>query len=357
MIDIDTYLSKEYPHLEAASFFDHKRFCPVSKSQIESVKTLGHKLHPSPHSSEEQSDYDRAIVLFREKMADMFGTNQVNYAVVIFPDCDTAINYIFESFPWKAGFNLSISNEFGIDVTPSLVFPKRFNVEVSPIEKTHSKSLICVPYNEKSLEKIHELRKGSSGTRYFLCDATPLCNYELPDLSSIPLDFVLLNMKQFCGVDMCVAMMKLESADLLVPLYYGGGAVAFSCARKMTHINFRSHTKRFENGTPAVLPLLSAFAGICIKEDINKMVNQKERIKTHTMLFYEAAKSTNKFQVEMVNDFTCTLATVDAEASWKFFIEKKVYFGLENGKLIATLSVLNSQKDIRRFLDVCDLLN
>jgi hypothetical protein len=75
-------------------------------------------------------------------------------------------------------------------------------------------------------------------------------------------------MTRICGIELCPALMQLEAAELLAPLFFGGGAVAFRCARTNIHRSFRAHSKRFENRTPPQLAIFCALDGIQVMDEL-----------------------------------------------------------------------------------------
>jgi hypothetical protein len=80
---------------------------------------------PSPHSSEEQSEFDRSLLLLRKKIACLFGVSLINYDVVVFGSAQSALDEIFEGFQWSRGSTFVIDASFTIDPTFSIQFAER----------------------------------------------------------------------------------------------------------------------------------------------------------------------------------------------------------------------------------------
>lgn len=354
---LDSLIAEEFPYLNGKGYFDYDRAAPISHSQIEKIKAVAMKIQPSPHSSEEQSAFDRSLTSIRETLADIFHSSQVSFAVVLFQTREAAIDSIFEGFPWKNGFSLTVLPNFHVDISSAVKFPTIYNAAIhDTIEKSIQKSLYCFEYDKETTETMINLRKSSSGTRYFLCDATKRGTFDLPDLSQIPFDFTLFSFKQICGADLTACLMRLESADMLVPLFYGGGAVSFSCIREFYHQNFKSHSKRFENGTPSMLPIFSAVTGLDLLQKMHKIGNLDERIKQIIENFKNVANS--YFEISAENDYTVIMSRegwTSTELQSKF-AENGVFFGIRDNSLVASFGMASRMQDVEVFHKTAQLL-
>lgn len=288
-INFEEYISSKYPQLSDTAFLDYNFTAPISTSQIQKIKSLSQKLIPSPHSSEEQSDFDRTISLLRSKIAELFSTNLINYSVILFQNREAAIDEIFESFPWNNGSHYIIHPNFDKNIkllestfnfahasgaNQILKESKDFTKDIKYVTKSGAHSLLLTSFydNQKSLDISKQYLKQGFGVHHVLFDATSAAPFHYPNLSTNSFDFVLLSFKKICGIDLCALLVKLQSAEQLKPQFYGGGAVAFSCARSLVHRNFKSHTKRFENGTPLLLSIFASYEGLV---DLTKFVNSE----------------------------------------------------------------------------------
>ena len=348
--DIDKILETEYNHLNGQAFFDYQKMAPISQSQIEKMKSFSVKIQPSPHSSEEQSSFDRSLTTIREKLADIFPSRHVSFATVLFPSRESAIYSIFEGFPWKNGFTLILNENFNVNLDEAMKFPTALNAQViqspNPSQKLNQKFLYCFTYEEDVFEQVETLRKTSDGTRFFLCDATKNGTFELPDLSSVPYDYTLLSLKHICGADVTACLMRLMSADKLVPAFYGGGAVSFSCARKGYHIHFKSHPKRFENGTPSMMPIFSGVTGIDLWQRMHKVCKLGER--AQEIIKQLSTKMTPYFDVIPNGKYSVRLVKEDANAEELqcLFAERNVFLGVEGNSLIASVGIASTFADV-----------
>ena len=351
--EIEKLISNEYKHLSETAFFDYEKMAPISQSQIERMKSISVKIQPSPHSSEEQSSFDRSLTTIREKLADIFNSSQVSFAAVLFPSRESAIYSIFEGFPWKNGFTLILDSNFHVNLDEAMKFPTALNAQIiqspNPNQKLNQKFLYCFTYEDDILERIDKLRATSDGTRFFICDATKNGTFQLPDLNAVPYDYTLLSLKHICGADVTACLMRLTSADKLVPAYYGGGAVSFSCARKGYHVHFKSHSKRFENGTPSMIPIFSGVVGIDLWQKMKKLCNLEER--AQTIINALAEQSKNYFEVIPNGKFSIRLIKEDSnpEELQSLFAERNVFLGVDGNALIASVGIASKMSDVQIF--------
>ena len=292
------FVSNEFPQLSDISYFDYKAAALVSKSQQDLLKTLSNELLPSPHSSEDQSEFDRTLSLLRKNIASLFSTSLINYTVILFQTPREALNTIFEGFPWSHGSKYFIDNSFCIDHSDAVKFAnKNGAVQQTSLnnESNTSQSLYCMNYTHEDLEKFLSLMK-RSGRNHVLLDSTKTAPYEFVDLSVNNFDFVLLSMKQICGIELCACLIRLDTAEQISPMFYGGGAVAFSCARSFAHRSFKSHTKRLENGTPSLFAIFESYEGLKLMNkmknsfDVNEIVNSNMELFKHVLDKYESIK-------------------------------------------------------------------
>ena len=356
--EIEELISNEYKHLSGTAFFDYGRMAPISQSQIEKMKSVSVKIQPSPHSSEEQSSFDRSLTTIREKLADIFNSSQVSFAAVLFPSRESAIYSIFEGFPWKNGFTLILDKNFHVNLDEAMKFPTALNAQIiespNPTQKLNQKFLYCFTYEDDILERIDKLRATSDGTRFFICDATKNGAFQLPDLNAVPYDYTLLSLKHICGADVTACLMRLTSADKLVPAFYGGGAVSFSCARKGYHINFKSHSKRFENGTPSMMPIFSGVVGIDLWQKMKKICNLNERAEAIIHALSEQLKQ--YFEVVPNGKYSIRLIKEDANAEelQSRFAEKNVFLGVEDNALVASVGIASKMSDVIIFVSAAN---
>ena len=355
---IDDFLNKEYPQLANASFFDYHFTSPISESQISEIKNLGNQLIASPHSSEEQSDFDRVLVLLRKSITELFNTNLINYSVILFQTPEFAFDEIFESFPWSNGSHFVIDENFDICSKQSFHYAiKNGATESKKDVASKSHSILCLPYSDENVDVALQYQKKGFGVHHVLFDATPAAPFHFPDLTKNPFDFYLISLKKICGIELCAALIKLQAAEQLRPQFYGGGAVAFSCARDLTHRSFKSHTKRLENGTPPHISIFAAYSGLNLlmkffsqnKEAItNKLDSYIQQI---TDFFNE--KSNIHFEVnDYTKEITFSVDGKDAKELQLKFIEQKVIIGvIPDNKLRLSFGFGVRDKDISQFLE------
>lgn len=348
MSTIDEIIFDEYTHLNNKAFFDYETTSPVSKTQINKIKTIFKKIQPSPHSSEEQSIFDRSTFYLRENIADLFFSNQLRCSVVIFPTREAALDLIFESFPWN-GYKLVVDDDF-IDISCSKSFLDKYGVTVlKNTGKLPDKSVFCFRYDKNNVPK-----KDHSGSNFFVCDSTRNGCFDLPNLSNSPFDFTLLNLKQVCGADVCVLVLREVSADKLVPFFYGGGAIRFSCATTMDHENFESHSKRFENGTPSMLPIFSACGGIELLKKLKKVGNFSERAKDLCGDLESILRK--KLDIVHRSDYTIKFKskTISPSDLYNIFIQNNVYFTLKDDYLLAEIGIASHSIELKHLESVVE---
>lgn len=340
-INIDEYISNNYPQLNSTSFFDYNFTAPISTLQVQRIKTLSQKLIPSPHSSEEQSDFDRVLSLLRSRIADLFSTSLINYSVVLYQTREAAIDQIFESFPWNNGSHYIIHPNFdrSIKISEStfnfahklganqiLKESKDFTNDIKSIKKSGSHSLLLTSYYDQqdSINIANQFQKQGFGVHHILLDATPAVPFQYPNLSNNSFDFILFSLKKVCGIELCALLIKLQAAEQLRPQFYGGGAVAFSCARSLTHRNFKSHTKRFENGTPLLISIFASYEGLI---NVTELINSTISVSEESSI--ALSENIDRLMIKMVDQIDQLKQNIKCEINhW----EKKVTFSFENPK-------------------------
>jgi selenocysteine lyase/cysteine desulfurase len=310
------------------------------------VKSLGRKLFPSPHSSEEQSDFDRALWFLRTGIADLFSVSLVNYAVVLFGTAQSALDEIFEGFQWSRGSHFIIDSSFKIGTDSSVQFAEKAGAVLATEESSSSAhSLLCLSYSETNLAKAIKFQSRCSGNHHVLVDATRSAPFAFADLSRNSFDFVILSMKKICGIELCPALMRLEAAELLSPFFYGGGAVAFSCARSPTHRNFKSHSKRFENGTPPMLAIFASLDGLNLMNEFRKRGQTVERVNGLIAKLLEGIQG--RFDVKIDDaEKTVFLKLEKAVELRQALIERGVFVGLEKDYLAISFGIATVEKDV-----------
>lgn len=383
-VQFEEYINNNYPQLNSASFFDYHFTAPISTSQIQKIKSLGQKLIPSPHSSEEQSDFDRTLSFLRSDIAELFSTSLINYSVILYQTRETAINQIFESFPWNNGSNYIIHPNFDYSIKISestLNFANKlgakqilkeandFTNSIKSVTKSSSHSLLLTSYydQQESINIANMFQKQGFGVHHILLDATPAAPFHYPNLSTHSFDFVLFSLKKICGIELCALLIKLQAAEQLKPQFYGGGAVAFSCARNLTHRNFKSHTKRFENGTPLLLSIFASYEGL---NDITKLTNSNitfnddttnnlsEKIDQLMLKMAEQVTQLNSNikcdvnQWEKTVTFTFDTPGFDAKLMQVKYIENKVIVGVnDNNQICASFGFGVRDADVDHFVE------
>lgn len=353
---MEEFISQQYSQLQDLVYCDYSRQCPISQNQIDKIQMLGQKIQPSPHSSEDLSEFDRVLDLLREDLTHIFNTSRVRYATVLFPDMKSAIDSIFEGFPWSEGSHFLLDTENSInqnDFSWSINFAissGATQVDFSNLKsvRSHSHSLLYCTYRPDLLPEITSFVNNGSGNHQVILDATALAPYEYPNLFEHSLDFCVISLERVCGSHLCACLMRLDTADLLAPHFYGGGAVAFSCARTFTHRNFRSHTKRFENGTPSIMHIFTAYYGL---QTVNKILSFEEAKENITNVF-------NGFMEMLRVKFPTLPVHPDPEAHLvhiefqnasdvhQKLLSKRICTGLEDGAIRFSFGICSKMADI-----------
>ena len=229
--ELDSLIAEQYPQLSDLAFFDFAHEAPIPKAVMARIKTLGHRLLPSPHSSEEQSEFDRVLMLLRKEVAGLFSVSLANFDVVVFGTPEAAVEAVFESFRSRES-RYVVHESFGIDTAGAEKLAELAGVKKAAFDSAVSgPTLLCVSGTQSGVALATEFRSRKPGSVYVLANATPAAPFWFVDLIQNSCDFVLLSMKPICGIEICLALFKKEAAELLVPAFYGGGAVAFSCER------------------------------------------------------------------------------------------------------------------------------
>jgi selenocysteine lyase/cysteine desulfurase len=346
MTDHETLVSREFPQLASFHYFDYRTRSPIPSVISNRIRSFGQKLFPSPHSSEEQSDFDRALTLLRKNLTDTFGVSLINYEVVLFGTAQSALDEVFEGFPWARGSHYVIDKSFRISTTSSILFAQKAGAVLATNESSSSAhSLLCLSYSPDSMAKAINFQRKAPGSHHILLDATQAAPYQFADLTQNSFDFVILSMMKVCGIDLCPALMKLDVADLLSPLFYGGGAVSFSCARLMVHKHYHAHAKRFENGTPPQLAIFCALDGLNLMNEFRKNVPVAQRA---DQFIGEIARGfEGKFQCEVNAVEKTIFVKVEnpTEVQQRLF-EQKIIVGVEGDTLAVSVGLPTREVDV-----------
>lgn len=388
-IDFDEYLKSNYPQLNSTPFFDYDLTAPISSQQIQTIKQFGQKLIPSPHSSEEQSDFDRTLALLRATIAELFSTNLINYSVVLFQTPEAAVDTLFESFPWRNDSHYIIDPDFQkfVHLTPSTFnFPNKvgatqllqesthFSEAIQKIPKLKSQSLLLTSFTngQESIDAAFQFQKQGLGLHHVLFDATPAVPFHFPNLSMHPFNYYLISLKKICGIEFSALLIKHQAAEQLKPQFYGGGAVAFSCARNLTHRPFASNSKRLENGTPSLISIFGSYRGVI---DVMKFVNSPINISGQTLTLSQNVDMLMKKLVDGLNqlgkNIQCEInewtkevtlqftdpQCQDAKELQKKFIANQVIVGItDDNTLCASFGFGVREVDVNRFVEVTQII-
>jgi hypothetical protein len=169
----DELIAREFPYLGDLHFFDYRTRSPIPTVISDRIRSFGQKLFPSPHSSEEQSDFDRALTLLRKNLTDIFGVSLIHYDVVLFGTAQSALDEVFEGFPWGRGSHFVIDKSFRIDTTSSVLFAKKAGAILTTNESSSSAhSLLCLSYSPENVAKAVNFQRRASGSHHVLLDAT-----------------------------------------------------------------------------------------------------------------------------------------------------------------------------------------
>lgn len=347
---VEALIAEQYPQLNDIVFLDYAREAPVPRCVVEKIRSLGQRLMASPHSSEEQSDFDRVLMLLRKAVASLFSVSLANFDVIIFGTPEAALEAFFESFGWPDGSKYLIHESFEIPSASSVEFAERAGASRGTFEaNTSVKALICVPATSEGAEAVSKLKERKYGTHTVLGDATSSAPFEFANLMENVFNFVLLSMKHICGIELCLAVVKKESAELLVPSFYGGGAVAFSCARSPDHRNFLSNAKRFENGTPPLVNIFAAYEGLLLMNKLRETCNQNERVDALIQKLVDGLKREVRVNHCLKRVY---IPVPDSQALHQKLIAQKVFCGVDESNIIVSLGLSSTERDIDRFLEV-----
>jgi selenocysteine lyase/cysteine desulfurase len=355
MTDHDALVTREFPQLADLHYFDYRTRSPLPTVITNRVRSFGRKLFPSPHSSEEQSDFDRALTLLRKGITELFGVSLINYEVVLFGTAQSALDELFESFPWARGSHYIIDKSFKIGTNSAIRFAETAGAVFSTDEASSAaRSLLCLSYSIDNLEKAIKFQRRGLGNHHVLLDATQAAPYDFADLTRNSFDFIVLSMVKICGIDLCPTLMKLEAAQLLAPLFYGGGAVAFSCARAFIHRPFRAHSKRFENGTPPQLAIFCALDGLNLMIEFKKKLPVVEIVDQLIKRFLEGIKGKIEFEVDQVEK-TVFLKVNDPVGVQQQLIRKRIIIGVEGSRVAVSFGIPTREADVDALVQETDL--
>jgi selenocysteine lyase/cysteine desulfurase len=266
--------------------------------------------------------------------------------VVLFGTAQSALDEIFEGFRWTRGSHYVIDKSFRINAASSIFFATKAGAVLGTNESSSSAhSLFCVSYSPENIPKAVNFQRRGSGSHHILLDATQAAPYEFADLSRNSFDFVILSMMKICGIDLCPTLMKLDSADLLSPFFYGGGAVSFSCARTSVHRHFRSHSKRFENGTLPLLAIFCALDGLILMTEFRKHCRVCERAEK---LLRKLVKGIEGKFVSEVNavEKTVILKMNNASVVQQELLKEKIIVGVEGDGLMVSIGFPTRESDV-----------
>jgi selenocysteine lyase/cysteine desulfurase len=351
MTTYESLISREFPQLNTFHYFDYYHRAPIPTVISNRIRSFGDKLFPSPHSSEEQSDFDRTLTLLRKNLTDIFGVSLINYEVVLFGTTQSAVDELFEGFQWSRGSHYVIDKSFKINTTSSILFATKAGGILGTKESSSSAhSLFCVSYSRENIEKAINFQMRCSGSHHILIDATQAAPYEFADLTRNSFDFVILSMMKICGIELCPTLMKLESAELLSPFFYGGGAVSFSCARTSVHRHFRSHSKRFENGTLPQLSIFCALDGLILMRELRKSFSVLEKAKELIEKLVKGIEG--KYEIEVNEVEKMVIVKVEnAQFVQQELLKEKIIVGIEKEGLIISIGFPTKESDIEVLIE------
>ena len=325
-----------FPQLEGKGYFASALQAPLSLQQTNFLKEFSTRITPAPHSSEDQSLFDRNSSVFREKICGFLHTSLVQHAVIFYQDKQTALDSIFESFPWVEG------SQYIIGLDEDMSYPLQFasvatEGSSNSVSKTHS--LYCTTIDH--LDEAMKYRNRVIGKHHVLIDLVD--SYDI-DLSHVPVDFTLLSFPQICGIGLCAAVVRLDTCCLMTPKFYGGGTIAFACARSGAHRSFKSHSARLENGTPSFLNILLAYEGF-------KVFLSMEDIDTceYARRFADIVKKhSDRLSIEHIGKRVVMRPLLcSAEEFQRTLIERSVFLTVKDNLLVASFGKFNRDEDLR----------
>jgi selenocysteine lyase/cysteine desulfurase len=162
-------------------------------------------------------------------------------------------------------------------------------------------------------------------------------------------------MKRICGIDLCPTLLRLEAAELLSPFFYGGGAVAFSCARSPAHRNFLSHSKRFENGTPPMLAIFSSLDGLNLMNEFRKRKNVQQRVGKLIDRFTNGIQGRFDWVVDQVQKIVFVQMEGAVEVR-QALVGDGVLVGVDGNSLSVSFGLPTSKRDVDVLVDaLCKL--
>jgi selenocysteine lyase/cysteine desulfurase len=351
MTGLPSFLAQEFPQLSDLHFFDYRIRSPIPAVITNRIRSFGQKLFPSPHSSEEQSDFDRALTLLRKNITELFNVSLISYDVALFGTPESALDEVFEGFPWARGSHYIIDKSFKTSTASAVLFAEKAGAVWATDESSSSAhSLLCVSYSTENVEKALKFQRRACGSHHVLLDATQAAPYEFVDLSRTVFDFVVLSMVKICGIELCPILLRREAAQLLAPFFYGGGAVAFSCARVFVHRPFRAHSKRFENGTPPQLAIFCALDGLNLMIEFRKKFAVGERVDEVIGRFVAAIEGRFEYEINKIEK-TVFLKVEDAAGLQQQLIRKRVIVGVESGMLAVSFGFPTKDGDVDALIE------
>ena len=346
---VEELVAEQFPQLRDVAFLDYAREAPVPRAAMERVRALGGRLMASPHSSEEQSDFDRILMLLRKAAASLFSVSLANFDVIVFGTREAALEAFFESFGWPQGSKFVIHDKFEVPCASAVQIAEEAGATRGSFEASANvKTLICVPATREGEEAAAKLKDKRYGTHSVLGDATSAAPFRFANLMENVFNFVLLSMKHVCGIELCLAIVKKESAELLVPSFYGGGAVAFSCARSLAHRNFLSNSKRFENGTPPLINIFAAYEGLLLMNRMREMCDQNERVDGLIRRLVDGLGREARVDYELKRVY---ISVADSRGVRQKLIAKKIFCGCDDNNLIVSMGLATTEKDIDMFIE------
>jgi hypothetical protein len=141
-------IARFYPELSSVCYLDHRTRSPIPSLIPLRISSFGRSLFPSPHSSEEQSEFDWSLLLLRKKATSLFGVSLMNCDVVLFGFAQSALDEIFAGFQWSAGSQFLTNPSFTIDSTSAINFAEAAGARPGqPDISSSAHSLLCIVYS------------------------------------------------------------------------------------------------------------------------------------------------------------------------------------------------------------------
>merc|ERR1711892_362623 len=291
-------LKDEFPQLSDVTYLDHAGATLFSKSQLKSVTAeLRENLFFNPHTAGTKNKSTKAVAEVRSLVLRHMNADPEEYSVIFTSGATAGIKIVGECFGLTSGSVLAVHEEShtsamgirefalqkGADV--KVCHSQEFENLVKKSTTSTGPNLFCYPamsnFNGKKLplKWVNDIQKRR--TNFVLLDTASFVSTNGIDLRVIKPDFLVLSFYKLSGypTGLGVLIVKTSSAYLLKKTYFGGGTVEMNLVRKNFHVERKSLSDKFEDGTVDFLGISSVKFGI---EALNAIPGGIQSISQHT---------------------------------------------------------------------------